>query len=50
MAEKSKDRGRPPRVIPPIKDTPERVARATMQAPPKKEWDYMKENPKTSHS
>ena len=37
-------RGRPPvRVMPPpIPDTPENVARAIMQGPPKKDWDFLK--------
>ena len=37
-------RGRPPeRVMPePIPDTPENIARACMQGPPKKDWDYLK--------
>ena len=39
-------RGRPPvdRPMPePIPDTPENIARAIMQGPPKKDWDYLKE-------
>ncbi len=28
--------------IPAIPDTPENIARAIMQGPPKKEWDYLK--------
>ena len=36
--------GRPPLlVIPdPIPDTPEAIARACMQGPPKEDWDYLK--------
>ena len=26
----------------PIPDTPENIARACMQGPPKKQWDYLK--------
>ncbi len=28
--------------IEPIPDTPENIARAIMQGPPKKEWDFLK--------
>ena len=37
-------RGRPRiYVMPePIPDTPENIARAILQGPPKKEWDYLK--------
>ena len=37
-------RGRPVEkpLPPPIPDTPENIARAIMQGPPKKEWDYLK--------
>lgn len=38
-------RGRPP-VLPmpePIPDTPENIARAIMQGPPKAEWDFERE-------
>jgi len=39
-------RGRPiekplPELVP---DDPENIARAIMQGPPKKDWDYLKEN------
>ena len=35
--------GRPPNPMPePIPDTPENVARAIMQRPPKKNWRYLK--------
>ena len=36
------------RVIPPIPDTPENVARAIMQGPPKGKWEFLKktETPK----
>ena len=27
---------------PPIPDTPENIAKACMQGPPKKDWDYLK--------
>lgn len=40
---KSKPRGRPVKnVIKPIRTTPEKLAEAIMQAPPKEEWDYLK--------
>ena len=44
MTEDKKPRGRPveKEMPPPIPDTPENVARAIMQAPPKKTWDYLK--------
>ena len=44
MPEEKKPRGRPveKEMPPPIPDTPENVARAIMQAPPKKAWDYLK--------
>ena len=45
MATKAKKpRGRPVKnTMPePIPDTPESVARACMQGPPKKDWDYLK--------
>ena len=29
------------RIIPPIPDTPENVALAIMQGPPKKEWEFL---------
>ena len=38
-------RGRPP-ILPqpePIPDTPENIARAIMQGPPKAEWDFERE-------
>ncbi len=37
-------RGRPPTyVMPePIPDTPENIARACMQVPPAKDWDFLK--------
>lgn len=37
-------RGRPPVLVmpEPIPDTPENIARACMQGPPKKDWDYLK--------
>ena len=39
-------RGRPEREWPdPIPDTPENVARAIMQGPPKKEWQFLKNKP-----
>lgn len=42
---KTKNRGgRPARPMPDlIPDTPENVARACMQGPPKKHWDYLEE-------
>lgn len=44
--EKKKRQGRPVKneMPPPIPDTPENIARAIMQGPPKKEWDYLKKN------
>ena len=44
MTEEKKPRGRPveKEMPPPIPDTPENVARAIMQSPPKKQWDYLK--------
>lgn len=30
------------RIIPPIPDTPENVARAIMQGPPKGKWEFLK--------
>ncbi len=39
-------RGRPVvHVIPPIQDTPERVAKTLMQGKPKKTWNYQKKTP-----
>ena len=37
-------RGRPQVLVmpEPIPDTPENIARACMQAPPKKNWDFLK--------
>lgn len=36
--------GRPAKPMPElIPDTPENIAKACMQGPPKKEWDYLKE-------
>ncbi len=45
MTEK-KPRGRPveKEMSPPIPDTPENVARAIVQGPPKKQWDYLKKS------
>ncbi len=42
----SRPRGRPVEKPMPerIPDTPENIARAIMQGPPKKEWDYLKES------
>ncbi len=36
-------RGRPPelKMPEPIPDTPENIARACMQGPPKRDWDYL---------
>ena len=42
--------GRPPKAMPePIPDTPENVARACMQGPPKpkEEWRYLKKEKKS---
>ncbi len=43
MGKTKRKRGRPPeRKMPePIPDTPEAVARACMQGPPKADWDYL---------
>ena len=48
MPEEKKPRGRPvEKEMPlPIPDTPENVARAIMQVPPKKTWDYLKREKK----
>ena len=48
MSEEKKPRGRPVEkpMPPPIPDTPENVARAIMQSPPKKTWDYLKKSAK----
>ncbi len=41
---KKRTRGRPPKPLPePIPDTPENIARAIMQGPPKAEWDFERE-------
>ena len=39
-------RGRPiiRKMPPPIPDTPANIAFACMQGPPKKDWDYLKNN------
>ena len=45
--EPKRPRGRPPTRLPmpePIDDTPENVARAIMQGPPKKDWRYLQES------
>lgn len=46
---KPKQRGRPPRYGPELEEmagsiqaTPEELARAIMQGPPKKDWNYLK--------
>jgi hypothetical protein len=42
MSEKRRKRGRPPKPMPEqIPDTPEAIARACMQGPPKPDWDYL---------
>ena len=48
MPEEKKPRGRPTeKEMPsPIPDTPDNVARAIMQSPPKKTWDYLKKSAK----
>ena len=48
MPEEKKPRGRPVEkaMPPPIPDTPDNVARAIMQGPPKKTWDYLKREKK----
>lgn len=42
----TKKRGRPVELVmpDPIPDTPENIARACMQGPPKKAWDFLKPN------
>ena len=42
----TKKRGRPVELVmpDPIPDTPENIARACMQGPPKKTWDFLKPN------
>lgn len=41
---KKRGRGRPEVLVmpDPIPDTPENIARACMQGPPKKDWDFLK--------
>ncbi len=48
MPDSKKPRGRPveKQMPPPIPDTPENIARACMQGPPKKSWDFMKKSAK----
>ena len=48
MTTKQKKAGRPVKnTMPePIPDTPENVALACMQGPPKKEWEYLKKKGK----
>ncbi len=48
MTEEKKPRGRPVEktMPPPIPDTPENIARACMQGPPKKEWAFLKKSAK----
>ena len=40
---RKRKRGRPPVkvMLPPILDTPENIALACMQGPPKQDWDYL---------
>lgn len=42
--ENKRPKGRPveKQLPPPIPDTPENIAFACMQGPPKKEWDFLK--------
>lgn len=44
--DKPKKPGRPvtKKEPPKIPDTPENIAKAIMQKPPKKDWDYLKED------
>ena len=44
---RKRNRGRPPVKVmpPPIPDTPEAIALACMQEPPKRDWDYLNEAP-----
>ena len=48
MTEHKPPRGRPTEktLPPPIPDTPENIARACMQGPPKKQWDFQKKSAK----
>ena len=49
MPEKNKG-GRPPKPMPEhIPDTPENVARAIMQGPPKKDWRFEEEADPDAH-
>ena len=52
MPRKKKQRGRPPTKPMPerIPDTPDNVARAVLNTPPKSkgDWDYLKKEPKGS--
>ena len=43
MAKPKRKRGRPRelKMPEPIPDTPEAIARACMQGPPKREWEYL---------
>lgn len=43
MAKRKNPQGRPQRPMPePIPDTPENVARALLNTPPKQDWEYLK--------
>ena len=44
---RKRKRGRPPVKVmpPPIPDTPEAIAMACMQGPPKQGWDYLTASP-----
>ena len=46
MKKTKKTRGRPviKKMPPKIPDTPENIALSILQGPPKKDWDYLKED------
>lgn len=48
MAKPKKPRGRPPKYQMPerIDASPERIAEVVLRAKPKKEWDYLKKQPR----
>lgn len=51
MSKKKRKRGRPPNPMPAlIEDTPENIALACMQGPPKKDWEYLKDRKKSDNN
>ena len=52
IEDKSKKRGRPAEneMPDPIPDNPENVARAAMQGPPKRDWEYLKKGKRSGKS